>query len=123
VKPRFREWNDGLEIRNKRGAGFHDDPRALSRGQISGRMNLCCRLLCKQDLRSGIDMNRALNIVATKQTGGTLHQYQMSKTRKIRVEQARDLEGYFAIAVANGRAAISQRKRDIEPALAADFGN
>ena len=31
MQPRFRKWNDGLEIHDKLGSGFHNDSRALSR--------------------------------------------------------------------------------------------
>jgi len=85
-------------------------------------MNLCCRLLREQQACATVDMNGTLNIVTAKQAGRALHQYQMSKTGHIRIEQACDLEGHFTIAVTNDRTPMVQCKCDIEPALAADFG-
>src|SRR5678815_3159910 len=121
VQARIGEWNNRLEIRNKDGAGFHNDPRALRRRQVSGRVNLCCRLLGEHDAGTGIDMNNRVDIVTAKQSSGALHQNQMSETRKIRIEKACDLEWHFAIAVSDGSSSISNGKCDIEPALAADF--
>ena len=70
-----------------------------------------------------IDVNGTLEIVAAKQPGRALHQNQMSESGQFRIEQARDLERNFAIAVTNDSTAIAQCKCDIEAALAADVGD
>src|SRR6266850_4459349 len=82
-------------------------------------MNLGGRLLRDQDPGAAFDTNRTFHIVAPKQARSALHENQMC--RLARIQNARDLEGYFTIGVAKHGLAVLQDEGQIHTSAPSDF--
>src|SRR5438876_4759262 len=81
-------------------------------------MNLRGRLLRNPHTRAAFDMNRAFHIIAPEQTRRAMHQDQMCLPA--RIQNTRDLEGYFAIGMAKDGLLVLLHEREIHASEPSD---